>query len=168
MNQTNPAHPGGSPTLPDVQRLLDAELSLRSRLGYVALLLGSLGMAALAGALWLTEPALPFRTQVAFALMIVIGLSWTVFSVWVLRHRRVLYARQHIVAGRMAVAFTSVFVVSALAIGYGSGKDGAYAAAALGGVMLIAAVLMLLRGHRAFNRLAERRDGLARELGRST
>ena len=154
--------------LPDVQRLLDAELSFRSRLGYVALLLGSLAMATLAGALWLTEPVLPFRTQAAFALMIVIGLSWVVFSAWVLRYRRVLYARQHIVAGRMAVTFTSLFVVSALAIGYGSGKDAAYAAAALGGVMLIAAVLMLQRGHREFNRLAERRDGLARELGRST
>ena len=167
MNSTEPHRPGRSPVIPDVQRLLDAELSLRSRLGYVALLLVSLAMAALAGALWLTEPALPLRTRVAFALMIVIGLCWAVFSVWVLRHRRVLYARQSIVAGRMAVTFTSVFVLGALATGYESGKEAAYAAAALGVVMLIAAVLMLWRGHQAFNRLAERRDALARQLGRS-
>src|ERR671918_2584122 len=87
------------------QRLADAELSVRSRLGYVALLLVALMMTSVIGALWMTEPVLPWRTQLAFGMMIVIGLSWVAFALWVLTHRRVLLARDSVVAGRMAVTF---------------------------------------------------------------
>ena len=50
-----------SPALPPksaaaLQRLLDTELSLPSRLGYVALLLVALTMTAVITALWATEP----------------------------------------------------------------------------------------------------------------
>lgn len=163
----NPTHDTlGSPASPDLQRLLDAELSLRSRVGYVLLLLASLGMACLAGSLWATEPALPVRTQVAFALIISIALGWVSFSIWVLRHRRVLYARDRIVAGRMAVTFTSIFVLGTLAAGYQTGNAAVYWAAALGLVLLGVAVVMLARGHRAFNRLAGRREALERAMGR--
>src|SRR6266542_6921921 len=93
-----------------IQRLADVELSLRSRLGYVALLLAALMMTGVVGALWLTEPALPLRTQIGFALMVVIGLSWVAFALRVLTSRRMLLARHRIVAGRMAVAFTALFL----------------------------------------------------------
>ena len=76
MTSTNP-----SASTADLRRLMDAELSQASRLGYVALLLGSLTMTVVVSSLWLTEPVLPTRTRIAFALMIVIGLSWTAFAV---------------------------------------------------------------------------------------
>ena len=78
MTSTNPSLPSTA----DVRRLLDAELSQASRLGYVALVLASLTMTVVVSSLWLTEPGLPTRTRVAFALMIIIGLSWTAFAVW--------------------------------------------------------------------------------------
>jgi hypothetical protein len=147
-----------------VQRLADEELSLPSRIGHVALLLVALMMTSLIAALWLTEPALAARTQIAFAVMIAIGLSWVTFALWVLTRRRVLLARHSIVAGRMAVTFTSVFLAGALAVRYTTGHPRAYAAAATGVVMLAAAVAMLVRAHRVFARLSERREALEREL----
>ena len=100
-----------TPPTADLRRLLDAELSLRSRLGYVALLLASAAMTAVIASLWLTEPTLPTRTAVAFAVLTLIGLSWIVFSGWVLTRRRPLFGRDGLVAGRMAVTFTAAFVV---------------------------------------------------------
>ena len=127
MTATNPSPPS---TL-DVRRLLDRELSQASRLGYVALLLASLTMTVVVSSLWLTEPVLATRTQVAFALMIGIGLSWTAFAVWVTT-RRVLFGRDSVVAGRLAVTFTATFVVGAVTLGYMMGGTAPYAAAAMG------------------------------------
>ncbi len=162
-NRTDPAVPPPSESL---RELLDGELSLYSRLGYVALLLVASMMTALVAVLWFTEPALPLRTQIGFAVMIVIGLSWMGFSTWVLRHRRPLLAGHSVVAGRMAVAFTSVFVVGALAVGQTSGAASAYPAALTGLAMLVGAIVMLVRARHAFVRLTERRAILERELGR--
>jgi hypothetical protein len=139
-----------------------------SRLAYVALMLVSLAMTAVVAALWLTEPSLPARTQIAFAVMSLIGISWSVFAAWVLTRRRILLARHRIVAGRMAVTFTSVFLLGALAVGYTTGGAAPYAAAAMGGTMLAIAVFMLLRAHRAVARLTERRDTLQHELRGTT
>jgi hypothetical protein len=143
-----------------LQRLADAELSVRSRLGHVALLLVALMMTSVIGALWLTEPALPRHTQLAFGMMMVIGLSWAAFALWVLTHRRVLLARHSIVAGRMAVTFTALFLMGALAVGYETGGRTPYTAALLGVVMLGGAVAMLARAHRTFARLTARRRAL--------
>ena len=147
--------------------LADAQLSLRGRLGYVALLLVALMMTGVIGSLWLTEPALPVRTQVGFAVMIAIGLSWVTFALWVLTHRQVLLAPHRIVAGRMAVTFTALFLMGALAVGYQTGGAAAYAAAAVGVVMLVGAVVILMGAHRRFARLMQRRETLERELGRT-
>jgi membrane associated rhomboid family serine protease len=151
-----------------VRRMADEELSARSRLGYVALLLTALMMAGAVGSLWATEPDLPMRTQAAFASIVVIALSWAAFALWVLTHRRVLLARHSIVAGRMAITFTTIFVAGALAAGITTGAPAAHAAAGLGAVMLSAAVALLLRAHRNFARLTERRLTLERELAGST
>ena len=66
----------------DLRRLTVLELSLPARLRYVALLLGAAAMTAIVSALLLTEPELPLRTSIAFAVMTVIGLSWMVFAAW--------------------------------------------------------------------------------------
>jgi hypothetical protein len=148
-----------------LQRLTDAELSMPSRLGYLALLLAALTMTGVIATLWATEPVLPLRAQVGFGVMVVIGSSWVAFALWVLTHRRILFARHSIVAGRMAVTFTSLFVLGALLLGFTSGRSEPYKAAAFGLVMLGAAVLV--RAHRRFAQLNERRAVLEREIGRS-
>lgn len=149
-----------------LHRLVDAELSMPSRLGYVALLLAALTMTAVVGTLWATEPSLPPRAHVGFGLMVAIGSSWIVFAIWVLTHRRILFARHQIVAGRMAVTFTAVFLAGTLVMGYTTGRSEAYKAAAVGVLMLGMAVVVLVRAHRSFARLASRRDALERELGK--
>ena len=153
------------PPVAELHRLLSAELSLRSRIGHVALLLASAGMTVVVASLWLTEPALPTRTAVAFAVMTLMGLSWMAFSGWVLTRRRPLFGRDGLVAGRMALTFTSTFAVGALAVGYSSGEPAPYAAAAMGLGLIAAAVALLVRARRNVARLTGRREALERELG---
>jgi membrane associated rhomboid family serine protease len=147
-----------------LQRLVDTELSLPSRLGHVALLLVALTMTTVITALWTTEPTLPLGTHIGFALMVAIGSSWAIFAIWVLTHRRILFARHQIVAGRMAVTFTTVFLLGTLVVGYSTGRPEAYKATAVGVLLLGVAVVVLVRAERAFARLVSRRDALAREL----
>ena len=147
-------------------RLLDTELSRSSRLGYVALLLVSMAMTVVVVSLWLTEPALPVRTRVAFGAMTVIGLSWMVFAGWVLTTRRVLLGRDSVVAGGLAVTFTAVFVAGALLVGYAAGGKAPLAAAAIGVGLLGVAIALLVRARRRVAGLTARRDALERELGR--
>lgn len=155
-------------TIPDdLRRLADAELTLPPRLGYVALMLFALSMTAVVTALWITEPVLPMRTRMAFAVLSLLGISWAIFAAWVLTRRRALLAHHRIVAGRMAVAFTTVFLLGALAAGVATGRSAPYAAAAMGVVLLAGAIFMLARARRLSARLTERRDALQRELGRT-
>ena len=149
----------------NLPRLLDAELSRPSRLGHVALLLVSMAMTVVVVSLWLTEPPLPLRTRLAFGVMTVIGLSWTVFAGWVLTTRRVLLGRDSLVAGRLAVVFTTVFVAGALLVGYSAGGRAPIAAAAIGVGLLGVAIALLVRAQRRVARLTARRDALERELG---
>jgi len=154
-------------TAPDLRGIAAAELSLAARIRYVALLLAALAMTVVIGALWITEPSLPVRTQAAFGVMLVIGVSWTAFASWVLTRRYPLFARDSVIAGRMAVLFACVFVAGALTIAFITAQTAAYAAAGLGMVMVAAAGLLLARAHRAVARLMSRRDELRRELGKA-
>ena len=163
-NQDHSAASPLSTSAAAAHHLADAQLSAASRFGYLTLLLTSLAMSVVTGALWLTEPALPARTSIALVLMTAIGASWVAFATWVLTRRRVLFARHSIVAGRMAVAFTSIFVVGTLAIALTDGGTAAFAAAGCGLVMVAGAVVMLRRAHRAFDRLESRRRELEADL----
>lgn len=147
-----------------VRRLADKELSVPSRLRYVGLLLAALGMTVVVASLWATEPSLPLRTHIAFGVMTVIGLSWSAFSVWVLTNSRVLFARERVVAGRMAVTFATVFTAGAAATSAATGAVAALAAAGTGVVMLFVAVIVLRGARHASARLLARRDALEREL----
>jgi hypothetical protein len=150
-----------------VRQLADRELSVPSRLGHLALLLVALGMTVVVVSLWLTEPALPLRTHVAFGVMTAIGLSWSAFAIWVLTSRRVLFARQRIVAGRMAVTFAAVFTIGALTTAAATGAAAALAAAGTGVVMVAVAIVILRRAHRVSAQLVARRDALERQLAGS-
>lgn len=124
-------------------------------------------MTVIVASLWLTEPSLPMRTQTAFGLMSLIGLSWAAFAVWVLTARRTLLGRDSIVAARMAVTFTTTFIVGALALGYMNGGTAPYAAATMGLGLLAAAVGLLVRANRRMATLTARREAIERDLGRS-
>ncbi len=153
----------------EMQRLINGELSLRSRLGHTALLLVALAMTVVIASLWLTEPSLPVRTQIAFGVMVGIGLSWVAYAAWVLTRRRVLLAGHRVIAARMAVTFTTVFVLGSVALGIWSpvGRP-AFAAAGLGALMLMVAVAMLLSARRRFAELMQRRRVLELELSAQT
>jgi hypothetical protein len=81
--------------------------------------------------------------------------------------RRTLLGRDSIVAARMAVTFTTTFIVGALGLGYVNGGTAPYAAAVIGLGLLVAAVVLLVRAQRRVAILRTRREALERELGRS-
>jgi len=148
-----------------IRELARAELSVKARLGYVGLLLAAAALTTVILALWLTEPGLPLRTHAAFGAMCVIGVSWVALASWVLTTRRVLFARDQVVAGRMAVMFTAVFATGALAAVIATRSDAALGAFATGAVMLSAAFIVLRRARRRFTALSARRAELERLLG---
>ena len=151
------------PPTTTLRRALDGQLSPRGRLGYVALLLAASAMTAVVLSLWTTEPVVRPRLHAAFAALTLIGAAWTAFAAWVLTHRQPLLAWHRVLAGRLAVTFTSVFAASAaVAIVMGGGRA-AMSAAALGLVMLAVAVVALVRARREHARLVRLRDSLSRE-----
>ena len=153
------------PSSAEVSRRLSLQLSLPARLGHIALLLVSLAVSGVVGALLLTEPALPARTKVAFGMMVPVSLAWAAYATWVLRYRRVLFARHRVIAGRMAVGFAMVFTLGAVLLGRTSGASAPwYGAFAVGILMLCAAVVILHRANVRLAQLARRRQELEREL----
>jgi hypothetical protein len=150
----------------DLRPLLDKELSRPSRLGHLILLLASSTMTVVVASLWWTEPALPARTEAAFAVMTAIGFSWAAFAGWVLTTRRVLLGRDGLIAARMSVIFTTAFVAGALTLGLVNGGRAPYAAAVMGLGMLGVATALLVRARHRVVRLTARREALERDLGK--
>jgi hypothetical protein len=147
-----------------LQQITGQALSVRARFGHVALLLAAVAMSIVLGALLATEPLLPTRTAVAFTVMLVMALSWMVYAIWVLRNRWTLLANHRIVAGRMAVAFSTVFTAAAFGAGMNTGASAGYLAAATGTVFIAASLMLLLQAHRRRAQLLERRRQLESEL----
>jgi hypothetical protein len=162
---TNSTASSDEAPLPEALRLLlEQELSPGARLAYVGLLLLALAAGIIVASLWLTEPSLPIRTQVAFAVMLAIALSWCGFAIWALRHRRVLYARHRLVSARMATLFCAAFSVGAFVLAASGNAPGAFFAGVLGLIMLAAALALLVRAHRYYDGLQRRRSELQRAL----
>lgn len=151
----------------ELRRLTAQELSLPSRLRYVMLLLVAAAMTAISIALLATEPALPLRTSVSFAVLALIGASWTIFAAWVLTRKHALLGNHRVVAGRLAVLFCAVFVIGALAVGVATSRLAPFAAAGEGAVMLAVAIAQWARARRRFEALSRRREELQRELTRA-
>lgn len=149
-----------------VQRLAQGELSVKARLGYVALLLMSSATTAGILSLWVTEPMLPPRTQLAFFAMTLIGASWATLAVWALATRRILLARDRVIAGRMSVAFTGLFLAAAIAAVIISATTAAFAAMVTGAVMFVIALRVLAGARRRFAELNARRAELEMGLGK--
>ena len=137
-----------------IRKLASGELSIKARLGYVALLLASTAMTTVIVSLWLTESQLPLRAGLAFGAMTLIGVSWAALSLWALTTRRILLARDRVIAGRMAVTFSAVFVAGAVAATFISGSAASFGALATGTLMLGVAVRVLSGARQRFAVLA--------------
>ena len=147
-------------SLHDIRERAGAVLSLKVRVGYVALLLVSVAMTVIIASLWLTESALPPHTHLAFGAMCVIGASWSLLSLWALRARRPLFARDRLIAGRLAVTFTSVFAAAGVAAVTISGSAASYVVLTTGVVMLVVAIRVLVTAARLHAQLQARRVAL--------
>lgn len=139
--------------------------SSRSRRAmYLIWLLTTATFAAALLSLWLTEPALPARTDVAFGILVVINITWAGFFAWALTRRKVLYARQGVIAGRLAVLWSAVFVAGALIVGFTSGRvNGGLVAAATGLVFLGCALAVLRRAMARHQELRQLRRALEQQ-----
>lgn len=143
MSEQNPASQRGVPE--DLERLLAAEVSLRSRMGHLAVGLAGGCVAALIAVLWATEPdPLPARTRAAFAGLIVIGLAWAVFAGWVLSRRRPLFARDKVLGAWLALMATAASGVAGTALAAARASTSMALTTALVGLSLIAAAATLL------------------------
>ncbi|MFF5225947.1 hypothetical protein [Dactylosporangium sp. NPDC000521] len=100
----------------DLLARLGAPLSLRRRVGYLVLTFAALTGSGLIGLLWATEPGLPPRTKVAFAVLMAIGLGWAAFGGWALTRRTPLFARDRVIAGWLGVGAWLAFTVGAFII----------------------------------------------------
>jgi hypothetical protein len=150
----------------DIRELAAERLALAPRLRYTALLVVGLAGAAVSGSLWATEPGLPARTRIAFAVLTGINLCWAAFAAWVLTRRRVLLVQQAVVAARMAVGFSSLFVVLASSAGrWGGGGQAMYLAGGFGLVMVAVAWAILVRAGHRVESLLQRRSELEVALG---
>jgi hypothetical protein len=161
-----PVTPLPASVVAELQRLSRTELSRGARLGHVVLALAASAMSIVVASLWLTEPALPLRTQIAFAALSAIGVGWTAFSLWVLRTKRVMVARHRQVAGRLAVAFSGVFAVDCLVLVLAANTSAARPALAMSLGLLAIATVIWRRAETAHRTLLARRAQLERELNR--
>ncbi|GIF42464.1 hypothetical protein [Actinoplanes xinjiangensis] len=101
---------------------------------------------ALIATLWATEPAsLPTRTRWAFAGLIVVGLAWAALAAWTL-WRRPLFAVDRVIAGRLAVVFTTATTLVTVVV---AGP----LAAGPGLLMIAVAVVVLVRARACRDRL---------------
>jgi len=146
-------------SLEDMQKQMAREQSLPARLGHTALLVVSASVSALTASLWLTEPSLPLRTHIAFGAIVAIGLAWSGFAWWVLANRRVMLANQRVIATRMALGFTALFLIGAVILRSRLGAGAVVTSAALFAVASINAIV----AHRRFTRLLALRRSLERE-----
>lgn len=147
-----------------LRHLARTELSMRARIAHVLLALAASAMTILVTSLWLTEPALPARTSIAFALLAALGAGWVVFSLWVLRRKRVMLARHRVVGGRLAVGFSSLFGIGCIALAATTPDRNYWPAVVMSGVFWMVAVVVWRRAENAHATLVAKRDALAREL----
>jgi len=96
---------------------------------------------------------------------VAINLAWSALFGWVVTRRKVLYAMHSVIAGWMAVAFCSLFLLLGLAIGLTRMNTTALVAVGLlGTVQLLVAIAMLRHAQHRRRALLARRDELAGKL----
>lgn len=144
-----------------IQGLVRDELSRRARGSHAALLVASLAMATMVSSVWLTEPWLPTRTHVAFALVVVVALTWAGHATWVLTHRAVMLVPHQVQAARLAMACCLAFVTGCVTAWAIIGGAAPVMATMTSLVMLIIAVINLRRVRVRYIALLHRRSELS-------
>ena len=154
------------PSVAEMKRRVAGELSTGHRVLYTLLLCFDLAVGVVVAALLVTEPGLPVRTRVAFVGGLLLAAVWAVFFTLTLTRKKVLLARQQVIAGWIAVAFSGLFAAgcSVLAAVVPERRETALAAAACGVAMLAVAGWLLVRARRRHGALLERRRRLEHEL----
>ena len=153
------------PSMTEVQRLATSQLSMASRVRYTVLLAASLTIAVAIGSLWVTEPALPVRTHIAFALIVGMALTWVLFAAWVLTRRCALLGRDRVLSATIGLVFSAVATAGMLSFGYwgGAGRP-AYLGAVVNGALCAGAAMLLGRARRQLEALSRRRRELEHRL----
>jgi hypothetical protein len=130
------------------------------RVGILVAGLSGVAGAATIALLWATEPnELPARTQLAFAALIGMGMAWAGVAGWTLA-RRPLFALDRVIAGWLAVTFTTLTTLSTVMVALTrSSSAGVLACGGLGLVLIVVASIVLIRA-RAYRAalLARRRE----------
>ncbi len=142
---------------------LQCELSRRSRLGHVLLLLAAASGLIVVVSVWATEPVLPLRTHLAFLALTMVCLAWAVHAVWVLRRRAILLVPHRVRAALIAVASAGAFTIGALAVWWSTDAVAALFAASSGAVWLAIAAFLLVRARQHRAALQQRLRALERE-----
>ena len=153
-----------APDIARLERLTRTELSRGGRLAHVTLLLVASAMTVVVVSLWLTEPALPLRTSMAFGVLTMIGAGWAIYSGWALNTRHVMLGRQRVIAARLAVTFVAAFTACAGILSLVSTTAAARPALAMGLVMLAIASALWKRADVNYRALVATRAELARQL----
>lgn len=146
---------------------LSRSLSPRARRRNAVALITGLAGALFVGGLWLTEPGpLPVRTRLAFGLLTAICLAWTAYGTWAVMRRTPLFARDRVIAGRIALAASIATTALTATVVAARGSTLEFALAlTVGGATIVAAALVAVRAHaaraallRRERELLERRD----------
>ena len=148
--------------------LAKSQISFRSRIGHLALLLLATAMSVALVSLLATEKGLPLRAAAALAVLLSINLCWTAYAAWVLAARRTMLFNHRVVAGWIACAAAAAFTAGAAILGAATGAGAAFAAAGTGLVLLIIAAGLLLRARRDLRALQRRRSELEARLAEIT
>ena len=160
---TTSRHRHGVPN--DLLALADTELSRASRLGQLTLLVIFVLMSGVIALLGATEPSLPPRARIVFAVIGAIGVFSSAVAFRALSARRALLARYRVMACSMAVAVAAVIVLSAWLIGLAKGIPAAFAVAGFGVILLGGTIALLRQENRKLSALTARRHALAQQLG---
>lgn len=144
--------------------LAETHLSFRSRLGHLLLLLAAAGMVIVILSLLVTEPVLSERTAIAFLVLLLIGMAWVGYGLWVLLARKTMLTPHRVVAGWIAVCATAAFTAGAGLLAFTPQMPAAYGAAGLGAALFCIAVFLLLRAQRQYRALLVRRQVLESQL----
>lgn len=126
---------------------LGLSLSPWRRVRAVAALPAGLTGLVFVAALWWSEPGpLPGRTHGAFALFTVFCLAWAGHGAWMLTRRVPLFATDRVIAAWIALGACLVTAVGVAFIAVQRGT-GLAAALVVGGVLVAASLVLLVRAH---------------------
>lgn len=141
--------------------------SFRTRIAPLVLLIASTGMSVLLASLLLIEENLPARTVAALAILLLIGLCWIGYALWVLTARRSMLSNHRVVAGWISLGAAITFTSGAAAVDATSNVAAARPAAGFGLILTITAGALLVRARRHYAALLARRADLETRIAMS-